>query len=99
MCFSVPLAGKDKAVEVETLSPLVKLLEDDSAHVRANAAGAIMTYVFIIETHSHPAHMVLHKKNTLMTKQYFQKYSTESRRSCWVKQSLFKYISNTLEHI
>lgn len=40
--YSVPLAGKNKAVEVGTVAQLVKLLEDEDTFVRANAAGAIM---------------------------------------------------------
>ena len=40
--FSVPLAGKDKAVEVKCVSTLVSLLKDEDSDVRANAAGAIM---------------------------------------------------------
>ncbi len=39
---SVPLAGKDKAVEVNCMSQLVDLLQDENDQVRANAAGAIM---------------------------------------------------------
>lgn len=39
---SVPLAGKNKAVEVKTVPQLVKLLEDEDEFVRANAAGAMM---------------------------------------------------------
>lgn len=43
MCFfSVPLAGKNKAVEVETVPQIVKLLDDEDVFVRANAAGALM---------------------------------------------------------
>ena len=40
--YSVPLAGKDKAVEVKSMGTLVALLKDSEAEVRANAAGAIM---------------------------------------------------------
>lgn len=40
--FSVPLAGKNKAVEVETVSAVVKLLSDEDVDVRAKAAGALM---------------------------------------------------------
>lgn len=39
---SIPLAGKNKAVEVETVPKIVKLLEDEEVFVRANAAGALM---------------------------------------------------------
>ncbi|XP_067945309.1 radial spoke head 14 homolog [Watersipora subatra] len=42
MDLSVPLAGKNKAVEVGTVPHLVKLLEDEDVTVRANAAGALM---------------------------------------------------------
>jgi hypothetical protein len=41
--LSVPLAGKDKAVECDAVPKLIKLLKDSHADVRANAAGAIMT--------------------------------------------------------
>ena len=47
-CFvlnSFPLDGKDKAVEVGTMPELVTLLNDDDTDVRAQAAGAVMTYV------------------------------------------------------
>ena len=40
---SVPLAGKDKAVEVKCVPTLVNLLKDENVDVRANAAGALMT--------------------------------------------------------
>ena len=40
--YSVPLAGKNKAVDVGTVGHLVKLLEDEDVFVRANAAGALM---------------------------------------------------------
>ncbi len=43
MDLSVPLDGKDKAVEVKCVPILVNLLKDESADVRANAAGALMT--------------------------------------------------------
>ena len=43
MDLSVPLAGKDKAVEVKCVPILVELLKDANCDVRANAAGAIMT--------------------------------------------------------
>lgn len=43
MDLSVPLMGKNRAVEVGCLPMLVKLLADESSSVRANAAGAIMT--------------------------------------------------------
>lgn len=39
---SVPLAGKNKAVEVETIPVLVSLLLDDEVSVRAFSAGALM---------------------------------------------------------
>lgn len=42
MHLSVPLSGKDKAVEVQTVGVLVGLLGDVNEDVRANAAGAIM---------------------------------------------------------
>jgi len=42
MDLSVPLNGKDKAVEVKCVPILVKLLKDEDADVRASAAGAIM---------------------------------------------------------
>ena len=47
-CFvlcSFPLDGKDKAVDVGAMPELVSLLKDDNTDVRAQAAGAIMTYV------------------------------------------------------
>lgn len=47
-CFvlcSFPLDGKDKAVDVGAMPELVSLLKDDDTDVRAQAAGAIMTYV------------------------------------------------------
>lgn len=40
--YSVPLDGKDKAVEVKCVSTLVQLLKDSDSDVRANACGAIM---------------------------------------------------------
>ena len=43
MDLSVPLAGKNKAVEVRALPALVTLLQDQATDVRAKAAGAIMT--------------------------------------------------------
>ena len=43
MDLSVPLAGKNKAVEVRALPALVTLLQDKATDVRAKAAGAIMT--------------------------------------------------------
>lgn len=43
MDLSVPLAGKNKAVEVRALPALVSLLQDKATDVRAKAAGAIMT--------------------------------------------------------
>ena len=43
MDLSVPLAGKNKAVEVRALPALVTLLQDNATDVRAKAAGAIMT--------------------------------------------------------
>lgn len=39
---SVPLDGKNKAVDVKTVPPLVRLLKDKEPDVRANAAGALM---------------------------------------------------------
>ncbi|CAG2239140.1 Radial spoke head 14 homolog [Mytilus edulis] len=42
MNLSVPLDGKNKAVEVKSVPELVKLLKDKDADVRANAAGALM---------------------------------------------------------
>ncbi|KAL8561932.1 hypothetical protein ACOMHN_001258 [Nucella lapillus] len=42
MDLSVPLDGKNKAVECESVEKLIILLKDESADVRANAAGAIM---------------------------------------------------------
>jgi len=42
MCYSAPLDGKNKAVEVNSVPELVKLLADSSSDVRANAAGALM---------------------------------------------------------
>lgn len=42
MGLSVPLAGKDKAVEVKCVPVLVRLLQDEEADVRASAAGALM---------------------------------------------------------
>lgn len=42
MDLSVPLAGKDKAVEVKCVPLLVDLLKDDNPDVRGNAAGALM---------------------------------------------------------
>ena len=42
---SFPLDGKDKAVDVGAMPELVSLLKDDNTDVRAQAAGAIMTYV------------------------------------------------------
>lgn len=44
---SFPLDGKDKAVDVGAIPELVSLLGDDNTDVRAQAAGAIMTYVAI----------------------------------------------------
>jgi len=41
------LDGKDKAVDVGAIPELVSLLADDNTDVRAQAAGAIMTYVLI----------------------------------------------------
>ena len=43
MDLSVPLAGKNKAVEVKCVPLLVELLEDSNCDVRANSAGALMT--------------------------------------------------------
>ena len=43
MSCSVPLDGKNKAVDCQSVAQLIKLLKDESADVRANAAGAIMT--------------------------------------------------------
>ncbi|XP_076471321.1 radial spoke head 14 homolog [Babylonia areolata] len=43
MDLSVPLDGKNKAVDCNSVAQLIALLKDDSADVRANAAGAIMT--------------------------------------------------------
>lgn len=43
MDLSVPLEGKDKAVEVGSVEALIALLKDEDSDVRANAAGAIMT--------------------------------------------------------
>ncbi|XP_064634832.1 radial spoke head 14 homolog [Lineus longissimus] len=43
MDLSVPLAGKNKAVEVKCMPLLVKLLKDSESEVRAKAALAIMT--------------------------------------------------------
>lgn len=40
--FSVPLDGKNKAVDVKSVPPLVRLLKDKEPDVRANAAGALM---------------------------------------------------------
>jgi len=45
---SFPLDGKDKAVDVGAIPELVSLLADDNTDVRAQAAGAIMTYVLIL---------------------------------------------------
>ncbi|KAK3104197.1 hypothetical protein FSP39_025204 [Pinctada imbricata] len=42
MDLSIPLEGKNKAVEVKSVPALVKLLKDQSSDVRANAAGALM---------------------------------------------------------
>lgn len=42
MDLSVPLDGKNKAVEVKSVPELVTLLKDKDADVRANAAGALM---------------------------------------------------------
>jgi len=42
------LDGKDKAVDVRAIPELVSLLADDNTDVRAQAAGAIMTYVLIL---------------------------------------------------
>ena len=42
---SFPLDGKDKAVDVGAMPELVSLLKDDNTDVRAQATGAIMTYV------------------------------------------------------
>jgi len=39
---SVPLDGKNKAVEVKCMAQLVALLGSPDIDVRANAAGAIM---------------------------------------------------------
>ena len=39
--------GKDKAVDVGAIPELVSLLADDNTDVRAQAAGAIMTYVLL----------------------------------------------------
>ena len=45
-CFfivnSAPLDGKNKAVEVHSVTPLVGLLKDSSPDVKASAAGALM---------------------------------------------------------
>uniref|UniRef100_A0A1I8J1N9 Radial spoke protein 14 n=2 Tax=Macrostomum lignano TaxID=282301 RepID=A0A1I8J1N9_9PLAT len=41
MDLSVPLDGKDKAVEVGTVPALIGLLGDNASAVRANAAGAL----------------------------------------------------------
>jgi len=43
MDLSVPLDGKNKAVDCNSVTELIKLLKDDSPDVRANAAGALMT--------------------------------------------------------
>ncbi|KAK7475793.1 hypothetical protein BaRGS_00032939 [Batillaria attramentaria] len=43
MDLSVPLDGKNKAVECGSVPPLIELLKDPLSDVRANAAGAIMT--------------------------------------------------------
>jgi hypothetical protein len=40
--LSVPLNGKNRAVEVKCIPILVELLKDKSTDVRANAAGALM---------------------------------------------------------
>ena len=40
--FSVPLDGKNKAVDVKSVPPLVRLLKDKEPDVRANAAGTLM---------------------------------------------------------
>lgn len=40
--------GKDKAVDVGAIPELVSLLADDNTDVRAQASGAIMTYVLIL---------------------------------------------------
>ncbi|XP_071795758.1 radial spoke head 14 homolog [Asterias amurensis] len=42
MDLSIPLDGKNKACEVNTLPPLVTLLGDSNPEVRSKAAGAIM---------------------------------------------------------
>ncbi|XP_078331854.1 radial spoke head 14 homolog [Crassostrea virginica] len=42
MDLSVPLDGKNKAVDVKSVPPLVRLLKDKEPDVRANAAGALM---------------------------------------------------------
>ncbi|KAL5007337.1 hypothetical protein ScPMuIL_016143 [Solemya velum] len=43
MDLSVPLNGKNKAVEVQTVPELVCLLKDSNPDVRANVSGALMT--------------------------------------------------------
>merc|ERR1719295_1877342 len=43
MDLSVPLAGKDRAVQCGALPLLRDMLSDETMEVRANAAGAIMT--------------------------------------------------------
>lgn len=47
---SVPLAGKDRAVDCGALQLLKDMLKDPTPEVRANAAGAIMTYVQFFST-------------------------------------------------
>ena len=42
LCCSAPLDGKNKAVEVHAVPPLVGLLKDSCPDVKANAAGALM---------------------------------------------------------
>lgn len=42
MDLSAPLDGKNKAVEVHSVTPLVGLLKDSSPDVKASAAGALM---------------------------------------------------------
>ncbi|XP_041367854.1 radial spoke head 14 homolog [Gigantopelta aegis] len=43
MDLSVPLEGKNKAVEVQSVPLLVALLKDDQPDVQGNAAGALMS--------------------------------------------------------
>ena len=43
--FSIPLQGKNEAIELKTVNSLVLLLKDDDVNVKCKSALALETYV------------------------------------------------------